>query len=90
MADEPDPRHAAKVDAMFGTLQWSELWNARRDNVIDGAQFRAELVNLMRWRLENDLGYRTTLPLSSPTPITTPFILLSLRPQTIQGLRTPR
>jgi hypothetical protein len=25
--------------------------------------FRAELVNLMRWRLDNNLGYRTTLPL---------------------------
>lgn len=63
MADEPDPVYAAKVDAMFGTEQWRELWNARRDEVIDPAQFRAELVNLMRWRLERHLGYKTTLPL---------------------------
>lgn len=60
---EPDPEFAARVDAMFGTDQWRELWHARHDNVIDPAQFRAELVNLMRWRLEQCLGYRTTIPL---------------------------
>ena len=63
MAERPDPAYAAKVDAMFGTDQWRELWDARHDGVIDAAQFRAELVNLMRWRLEHDLGYRTTIPL---------------------------
>ncbi|EHB54018.1 hypothetical protein MycrhDRAFT_4481 [Mycolicibacterium rhodesiae JS60] len=61
--DEPDPEYATRVDAMFGTDQWRELWYARRDDVIDGAQFRAELVNLMRWRLEQVLGYQTTIPL---------------------------
>jgi len=63
LAGEPDPAYAAKVDAMFGASQWRELWDARYDNVIDAAQFRAELVNLMRWRLERKLGYRTTIPL---------------------------
>lgn len=48
---------------MYGTDQWRELWRARRDNLIDPAQFRAELVNLMRWRLETVLGYETTIPL---------------------------
>jgi three-Cys-motif partner protein len=61
--ERPNPAYATKVDAMFGTDQWRELWDARYDNVIDGAQFRAELVNLMRWRLERELGYRTTIPL---------------------------
>ncbi|CCK64157.1 three-Cys-motif partner protein TcmP [Mycobacterium canetti] len=63
MGTAPDPAYALKVDAMFGTDQWRELWNARHDKVIDGPQFRAELVNLMRWRLEKELGYQTTLPL---------------------------
>jgi three-Cys-motif partner protein len=63
LAERPDPAYAAKVDAMFGTDQWRELWDARYDKVIDAAQFRAELVNLMRWRLEHELGYRTTIPL---------------------------
>jgi hypothetical protein len=33
----------------------------RRQKLLSGAQFRAELTNLMRWRLEKDLGYEATL-----------------------------
>jgi three-Cys-motif partner protein len=61
--EQPDPAYAAKVDAMFGTDQWRELWDARYDDAINAAQFRAELVNLMRWRIERKLRYRTTIPL---------------------------
>ncbi|MFT3714448.1 MAG: hypothetical protein QM774_00460 [Gordonia sp. (in: high G+C Gram-positive bacteria)] len=39
------------------------LWHARRDEVLSPEQFRNELVNLMRWRLENELGYGATTPL---------------------------
>ncbi|WP_255785797.1 three-Cys-motif partner protein TcmP [Mycobacteroides abscessus] len=61
--NEPDPEYAQRVDRMFGTSQWRELWRARRDDVLNAEQFRAELVNLMRWRLEKVLGYATTIPL---------------------------
>nr|WP_230987539.1 three-Cys-motif partner protein TcmP [Mycolicibacter heraklionensis] len=61
--DEPDPEYAQRVDRMFGTTQWRELWYARRDGVLNAEQFRDELVNLMRWRLEKELGYATTIPL---------------------------
>lgn len=61
--DEPDPEYAQRVDRMYGTPQWRELWYARRDGVLTPEQFRNELVNLMRWRLENVLGYSTTIPL---------------------------
>ncbi|MDO8942366.1 MAG: three-Cys-motif partner protein TcmP, partial [Desulfobacterales bacterium] len=61
--NEPDPGFAHRVDRMFGTPQWRELWYARRDNALTPEQFRNELVNLMRWRLENELGYATTIPL---------------------------
>jgi hypothetical protein len=60
---EPDPTYAHRVDRMFGTPQWRELWCARQDGVLNAEQFRAELVNLMRWRLEKELGYATTIPL---------------------------
>ncbi|MCP2298530.1 three-Cys-motif partner protein [Nocardia amikacinitolerans] len=60
---EPDPVYAAKVDRMFGSPQWRELWSARHDNQLDPHQFRAELVNLMRWRLQHLLGYTMTIPL---------------------------
>lgn len=61
--DKPDAEYAKRVDRMFGTTQWRELWHARHDGFLTGEQFRAELVNLMRWRLEKDLGYTTTIPL---------------------------
>ena len=61
--DKPNVEYAKRVDRMFGTTQWRELWHARRDGFLTGEQFRAELVNLMRWRLERDLGYSTTIPL---------------------------
>lgn len=61
--DEPDPKYAQRVDRMFGTSQWRELWQARRDRMLNAEQFRNELVNLMRWRLEKELGYATTIPL---------------------------
>lgn len=55
--------YADRIDEMFGTKQWRELWRARVDGALSGADFRGELVNLMRWRLEHELGYCTTLPL---------------------------
>lgn len=70
---EPDPVYAQRVDRMFGTPQWRELWHARRDDVLNAEQFRAELVNLMRWRLEKELGYATTLPLEFTNTIGHPI-----------------
>ncbi|MCF6391031.1 three-Cys-motif partner protein TcmP [Mycobacterium sp. MBM] len=61
--NEPDSEYAQRVDRMFGTTQWRELWQARRDGMLKPEQFRNELVNLMRWRLEKVLGYATTIPL---------------------------
>lgn len=52
---------ASRMSDMFGTDVWIEALEAARENVLTGAQFRAELTNLMRWRLEQDLGYQTTL-----------------------------
>lgn len=60
-ADTIDTSVADKVTSMFGTDIWIEALIATRNNRLTGAQFRAELTNLMRWRLEQDLGYKTTL-----------------------------
>lgn len=62
--DEPaHPEFLERVDRMFGTTQWRELKRGRDEGLLEGHQLRSELVNLMRWRLEHDLGYATTLPL---------------------------
>ncbi|WP_037084199.1 three-Cys-motif partner protein TcmP [Prescottella equi] len=70
LGDEPDKaavkrvqEYADRIDRMYGTAQWRELWRAREAGSLSGASFRGELVNLMRWRLERVLGYKTTLPL---------------------------
>jgi three-Cys-motif partner protein len=62
-ADTIDAAVADQVTGMFGTDIWTEALAATRDGRLTGAQFRAELTNLMRWRLEQDLGYKTTLAL---------------------------
>jgi len=62
-SDARNPDYASRVDDMFGTRDWRKILAAREDDEIDGATVRHELVNLMRWRLERKLGYRTTLPL---------------------------
>lgn len=49
------------MTTMFGTDIWLEALEAVRDDLLTGAGFRSELTNLMRWRLEHDLGYKTTL-----------------------------
>jgi hypothetical protein len=51
----------AQITGMFGSDIWTEALTATRNSRLTGAQFRAELTNLMRWRLEQDLGYKTTL-----------------------------
>lgn len=54
---------AAKLTLMYGTEQWREIYQARIAGLLEPAQAREEYVNLMRWRLENVLGYRWTHPL---------------------------
>lgn len=49
---------ADRITAMFGTEQWVPIIAAQRDGYLQPAEARFELVNLMRWRLETDLGYR--------------------------------
>lgn len=50
----------ARVDALFGSTDWRVIHQARLDGVLTAEQRRDELVNLIRWRLENDLGYAAT------------------------------
>lgn len=63
-----DPEKLREVDAeratrLFGTDLWRPIYDARRSGEIPAAEARDRYVNLMRWRLENDLGYQRTHPL---------------------------
>jgi three-Cys-motif partner protein len=56
-----DAAVADRMSSMFGTDIWLEALHATRMDILTGAQFRSELTNLMRWRLEKNLGYKATL-----------------------------
>jgi three-Cys-motif partner protein len=51
---------APKTTKFFGTEDWKQIHEARKVNQISPEEFRDELVNLMRWRLEKQLGYKWT------------------------------
>ncbi len=48
------------ITAMYGTPQWHAIFTARLTEQITPKEAREEYVNLMRWRLERVLGYRST------------------------------
>lgn len=57
------PADADKLTKMYGTDQWRLIYETRVDESLTPAVAREEYVNLMRWRLEQVLGYRWTHPL---------------------------
>jgi len=61
-ADKVTPADIARANRLFGTTAWRAIYELRAEGEITGEQARAEYVNLMRWRLERELGYRWTHP----------------------------
>lgn len=61
------PGDEARASALLGSEQWRAIYRARRANELTAREAREEYVNLLRWRLENDLGYRRTHPLEVKT-----------------------
>ncbi|WFE46369.1 three-Cys-motif partner protein TcmP [Verrucosispora sp. WMMD1129] len=57
---EDAERFAKRVTAMFGTEVWRDAYEARQQGRLSAAELRDELLNLIRWRLENILGYKAT------------------------------
>ena len=56
-------RDADKLTAMYGVDHWKHIYTGRVDGRLGPREAREEYVNLMRWRLEHVLGYKTTHPL---------------------------
>ncbi len=52
-------RSADRLDRLYGTHDWIAIHQLRRSGAINPDEMRAEFVNLLRWRLEQDLGYQT-------------------------------
>ena len=53
-------RSAERLDRLFGSRDWLPIHQERRSGALAPDAMRAEFVNLYRWRLEKQLGYRTT------------------------------
>lgn len=57
---EVRPEDMERITAMFGTGRWGRIYEARVQNDLTPREARTEYVNLMRWRLEKELGYKRT------------------------------
>jgi len=75
---------AARVDALYGTRDWRRVQLARGHAAISAEDYRDEMVNLQRWRLERDLGYAMTARIRCGCRAGCPFTTWSSRP-TIQS-----
>lgn len=60
---------AVRVDALYGNREWRKIQDARRTERITAEQYRDEMVNLLRWQLEQELGYSLTarIPMKLPS-----------------------
>jgi Protein of unknown function (DUF5131) len=60
---KPLPGHVAKATSLFGSEAWKRIYQARKAQQIDGQEARERYVNLYRWHLEQDPGYRRAHPI---------------------------
>ncbi len=60
---EVSAANATKIDRMYGTEEWRQIYDARLQKTIEPSQARKEYLNLMRWRLERILRYEWTHPI---------------------------
>jgi len=51
---------AERVDGLYGTDDWRRIQAARDADQITADEYRDEMVNLIRWRLQTVLGYAIT------------------------------
>ncbi|KAA1248560.1 three-Cys-motif partner protein TcmP [Mycobacterium simiae] len=60
-----------QVTRMYGDDDWKRIQAARWRGDISASEYRAEMVNLMRVRLEDDLGYQFThrIPMRMPNDV---------------------
>lgn len=62
-----------RATRLFGAETWRSILASRRNKQIDGARARENYLNMMRWRLEKDLGYQWTHPFEIKNEIGNPI-----------------
>jgi three-Cys-motif partner protein len=60
-----------RVDQLYGSDDWRRIQAARTSDSLTAEEYRDEMVNLLRWQLENTLGYKQTarIPMNMPTGV---------------------
>jgi len=56
-----------RAGRLFGGEEWRPILELRRAHEIDGTDAREEYLNLMRWQLQEELGYQWTHPFEIKT-----------------------
>ncbi len=64
--------YAMRVDRLYGAADWRNIWRAWERGDVDPEGFRTEMVNLFRWKVQQDLGYGFTarIPMRMPNNVT--------------------
>ncbi len=57
------PADRRRASRLFGTDEWQAIYDRRRFDQLSATDAKDQYVNLLRWRLEEELGYDTTHPL---------------------------
>jgi three-Cys-motif partner protein len=60
--DKLRPADEDRASKLYGTDAWRAIYDRRVTGTLSASEAREEYVNLMRWRLTNDLGYAKTHP----------------------------
>lgn len=56
------PKDEERANKLYGTADWRAIYDRRVAGDLSAPEARAEYVNLLRWRLSDNLGYAKTHP----------------------------
>jgi hypothetical protein len=56
----PYEPYREQVDRLYGGGEWRQILRALDQRKITPSEYRQQMVNLMRWKLEHELGYSIT------------------------------
>ena len=56
----PYEPYREQVDRLYGGGEWRQILRALDQRKITASEYRKQMVNLMRWKLEHELGYAIT------------------------------
>lgn len=67
----PYERYREQVDRLYGGGEWRQILRARDEHKLTAPEYRNAMINLMRWKLEHELGYAVSqrIPMRMPNKV---------------------